>query len=147
MTEQINNAFEPRRRPGSRPRCSPRTYRSQAAPTTITTIQIALSTPHEDDSTPAERVQRNSVDPDSRVVLSRSGRMQAYNAQGRRRWRSPDPRRAEAGPPCAADVRYVVPMVLTIEDNVQYVHEELSPDGGYCSDANFEHHNGPGIRG
>jgi hypothetical protein len=101
---------------------------------------------HHDDGTPTDDAQRNYTDPDSRVMLTRSGWMQAYNAQI-----AVDADHqvivAQMLTPCAADIGHLAPVVAAIERDAGHVPEELSADAGYCSEANLEHLKRHAIRG
>ncbi len=101
---------------------------------------------HHDDGTPADEAQRNSTDPDSRVMLTRSGWMQAYNAQ-----LAVDADHqvivAQMLTPCGADIGHLAPMVAALERDAGHVPDELSADAGYCSEANLEQLNRHAIRG
>lgn len=101
---------------------------------------------HHGDGTPADGAQRNFTDPDSRVMLTRSGWMQAYNAQI-----AVDANHqiivGQMLTPCAVDINHLAPMVAAIERDAGHVPDELSADAGYCSEANLEHLNRNAIRG
>ncbi|MFP4596484.1 IS1182 family transposase [Ralstonia sp.] len=101
---------------------------------------------HHDDGTPADKAQRNFTDPDSRVMLTRSGWMQAYNAQ----IAVDADHQVIVGQmltPCAVDINHLAPMVAAIERDAGHVPDELSADAGYCSEANLEYLNRNAIRG
>ncbi len=102
--------------------------------------------PHHGDGTPTDGAQRNFTDPDSRVMLTRSGWMQGYNAQ----LAVDADHQVIVGQmltPCAADSRHLAPMLAAIERDAGHVPDELSADAGYCSEANLEWLNRSAIRG
>jgi len=85
---------------------------------------------------PDAKVQKNFTDPESRIMKSKDGFVQAYNAQA-----AVD---AEAQIIVAHDVTQsavdcgqLVPMTDAIETNLGRKPEQLS-DAGYCSEANLE---------
>ena len=86
---------------------------------------------------PDAKAQKNFTDPDSRIMKSKDGFVQAYNAQA-----AVD---AEAQIIVAQDVTQsavdsgqLVPMTDAIETNLGRKPEQLSADAGYCSEANLE---------
>src|ERR1700736_2575887 len=86
---------------------------------------------------PDAKAQKNFTDPDSRIMKSKDGFVQAYNAQA-----AVD---AEAQIIVAHDVTQspvdcgqLVPMTDAIETNLGRKPEQLSADAGYCSEANLE---------
>src|SRR6202795_99082 len=86
---------------------------------------------------PDAKAQKNFTDPDSRIMKSKDGFVQAYNAQA-----AVD---AEAQIIVAHDVTQsavdcgqLVPMTDAIETNLGRKAEQLSADAGYCSEANLE---------
>jgi transposase len=88
-------------------------------------------------TTPDGKAQKNFTDPDSRIMTSKDGFVQAYNAQA-----AVD---AEAQIIVAHDVTQsavdcgqLVPMTDAIEANLGRKPEQLSADAGYCSEANLE---------
>jgi transposase len=85
---------------------------------------------------PDAKAQKNFTDPDSRIMKSKDGFVQAYNAQA-----AVD---AEAQIIVAHDVTQsavdcgqLVPMTDAIETNLGRKPEQLSADAGYCSEANL----------
>jgi len=87
-------------------------------------------------SEPDGKAQRNFTDPESRIMKSKDGFVQAYNAQA-----AVD---AEAQIIVAHDVTQspvdcgqLVPMTDAIETNLGRKPEQLSADAGYCSEANL----------
>jgi len=86
---------------------------------------------------PDAKAQKNFTDPDSRIMKSKDGFVQAYNAQA-----AVD---AEAQIIVAHDVTQspvdcgqLVAMTDAIETNLGRKPEQLSADAGYCSEANLE---------
>ena len=86
---------------------------------------------------PDAKDQKNFTDPQSRIMKSKDGFVQAYNAQA-----AVD---AEAQIIVAHDVTQspvdcgqLVPMTDAIETNLGRKPEQLSADAGYCSEANLE---------
>jgi transposase len=86
---------------------------------------------------PDAKAQKNFTDPDSRIMKSKGGFVQAYNAQA-----AVD---AEAQIIVAQDVTQsavdsgqLVPMTDAIESNLGRKPEQLSADAGYCSEANLK---------
>jgi transposase len=88
-------------------------------------------------SEPDGKAQKNFTDPQSRIMKSKDGFVQAYNAQA-----AVD---AEAQIIVAQDVTQssvdcgqLVAMTDAIETNLGRKPEQLSADAGYCSEANLE---------
>jgi transposase len=86
---------------------------------------------------PAPKAQKNFTDPESRIMKSKDGFVQAYNAQA-----AVD---AEAQIIVAQDVTQspvdcgqLIPMVDSVENNLGRKAEQASADSGYCSQANLE---------
>jgi transposase len=86
---------------------------------------------------PEPKAQKNFTDPESRIMKSKDGFVQAYNAQA-----AVD---SEAQIIVAQDVTQspvdcgqLVPMTDAIEANLGRKPEQLSADAGYCSEANLE---------
>jgi transposase len=86
---------------------------------------------------PDGKAQKNFTDPESRIMKSKDGFVQAYNAQA-----AVD---AEAQIIVAHDVTQsavdcgqLVPMTDAIEINLGRKPEQLSADAGYCSEANLK---------
>ena len=86
---------------------------------------------------PDLKAQRNFTDPDSRIMKSKEGFVQAYNAQA-----AVD---AEAQiivahelTQCDSDQGQLVPLVEAIENNLGRKPEQASADSGYCSEANLK---------
>jgi transposase len=85
---------------------------------------------------PDAKAQKNFTDPESRIMKSKDGFVQAYNAQA-----AVD---AQAQIIVAQDVTQspidcgqLVPMTDAIEANLGRKPEQLSADAGYCSEANL----------
>jgi transposase len=86
---------------------------------------------------PEPKAQKNFTDPESRIMKSKDGFVQAYNAQA-----AVD---AEAQiivvhdvTQSSVDFGQLVPMTDAIETNLGRKPEQLSADSGYCSEANLE---------
>jgi transposase len=86
---------------------------------------------------PAPKAQKNFTDPESRIMKSKDGFVQAYNAQA-----AVD---AQAQIIVAQDVTQspvdcgqLIPMVDAVENNLGRKPEQASADSGYCSQANLE---------
>jgi hypothetical protein len=83
------------------------------------------------------KAQKNFTDPESRIMKSKDGFVQAFNAQA-----AVDAEAqiivAQGVTQEANDKRQLVPMTDAIETNLGRKPEQLSADSGYCSDANIE---------
>jgi transposase/predicted nucleic acid-binding Zn-ribbon protein len=88
-------------------------------------------------TTPDPKAQKNFTDPESRIMKSKDGFVQAYNAQivvdsaaqiivAQDLTQSP------------VDSGQLVPMTDAVEANLGRKPEQLSADAGYCSEANLE---------
>ena len=118
----------PRRpRPKRRPRSGdkPRAARNRAGP------------PPRHPKKPDPKAQKNFTDPESRIMKTKDGFIQGYNAQAAvdataQVMRHPRPRR-EAG----SIEHRSAPMADAIEANLGKKPTQLSADAGYCSDANL----------
>jgi transposase len=88
-------------------------------------------------TTPDPKAQKNFTDPESRIMKSKDGFVQAYNAQivvdsaaqiivAQDVTQSP------------VDSGQLVPMADAVETNLGRKPEQLSADAGYCSEANLE---------
>ena len=86
---------------------------------------------------PDPKAQRNFTDPDSRIMKSKEGFVQAYNAQA-----AVDADAqiivAHELTQCGSDQGQLVPLVAAIENNLGRKPEQASADSGYCSEANLE---------
>jgi hypothetical protein len=88
-------------------------------------------------SEPNPKAQRNFTDPESRIMKSKDGLVQAYNAQAA----------VDAGAQiivaheltqCGSDQGQPVPLVEAIANNLGRKPEQASANSGYCSEANLE---------
>ena len=95
---------------------------------------------------PDPESQRNFTDPDSRIMKSKDGFVQAYNAQAA----------VDAGAQiivaheltqCGNDQGQLVPLIEATENNLGRKPEQASADSGYCSEANLEALEAHGIDG
>jgi hypothetical protein len=86
---------------------------------------------------PNPKAQRNFTDPESRIMKSKDGFVQAYNAQAA----------VDAGAQiivaheltqCGSDQGQLVPLVEAIVSNLGRKPAQASADSGYCSEANLE---------
>ena len=88
-------------------------------------------------SEPDAKAQKNFTDPESRIMKSKDGFVQAYNAQA-----AVDAEAqiivAQGVTQEATDKRQLVPMTDAIETNLGRKPAQLSADAGYCSEANLE---------
>jgi transposase len=86
---------------------------------------------------PDAKAQKNFTDPDSRIMKSKDGFVQAYNAQA-----AVDADAqiivAHDVTQSAGDCGQLIPMTDAIEINLGRKPEQLSADAGYCSEANLE---------
>ena len=86
---------------------------------------------------PDPKAQKNFTDPESRIMKSKDGFMQAFNAQA-----AVDAEAqiivAQAVTQDANDKHQLAPMTDAIETNLGRKPEQLSADSGYCSNANIE---------
>ena len=97
-------------------------------------------------ATPADKAQRNFTDPDSRILKTKDGFIQGYNAQAA----------VDAGHQIivahgltnsTSDQGQLKPMVAAIEAAAGARPKELSADAGYCSEDNLEALEALAIRG
>ena len=95
---------------------------------------------------PPDKAQRNFTDPDSRILKTKDGFIQGYNAQAA----------ADAGhqvivahglTPEGGDQSQLTPMIEAIEAQTGRPPNELSADAGYCSEDNLETLEAHAIRG
>jgi transposase len=88
-------------------------------------------------TTPDPKAQKNFTDPQSRIMKSKDGFVQAYNAQI-----AVDSQAqiivAQDVTQSAVDSGQLVPMTDAVETNLGRKPEQLSADAGYCSEANLE---------
>ena len=86
---------------------------------------------------PDPKAQKNFTDPESRIMKSKDGFVQAFNAQA-----AVDAEAqiivAQAVTQDANDRRQLAPMTDAIETNLGRKPEQLSANSGYCSNANIE---------
>jgi hypothetical protein len=86
---------------------------------------------------PDAKAQKNFTDPQSRIMKSKDGFVQAYNAQA-----AVDAEAqiivAQDVTQSAVDCAQLVPMTDAIETNLGRKPDQLSADAGYCSEANLE---------
>lgn len=96
--------------------------------------------------TPKDKAQRNFTDPDSHIMKSHDGFVQAYNAQA-----AVDADNqvivAQGLTNNASDAQQLVPIVAQIKKNTGRQAAELSADAGYCSEENLKELNRRHIRG
>lgn len=102
--------------------------------------------PKDPPGTPAESAQRNFTDPESRIMKTRDGFIQGYNAQA-----AVDADHqiivAQRLTNSAVDVQQLEPMLDQIKRNTGRQTQELSADAGYCSEQNLKTLNRRRIRG
>jgi transposase len=86
---------------------------------------------------PEAKAQRNFTDPESRIMKTKDGFIQGYNAQA-----AVDAASqvivAHGLSNAGNDQQQLAPMLDAIEANTGELPEELSADAGYCSEANLE---------
>ena len=85
---------------------------------------------------PDGKAQRNFTDPDSRILLTKDGYIQGYNAQA-----AVDGAAqiiiAHDLTPSMSDQDQLVPLIDAAKDNLGRQPKEVSADAGYCSEANL----------
>ncbi|HZC98358.1 MAG TPA: transposase, partial [Bradyrhizobium sp.] len=85
---------------------------------------------------PDPKVQRNFTDPDSRVLLTKDGFIQGYNAQA-----AVDGAKqiivAHGLTQSMSDCPQLVPLVDAVRANLGRKPREISADAGYCSEDNL----------
>lgn len=95
---------------------------------------------------PPARAQRNFTDPESRILKTKDGFIQGYNAQAA----------VDAGSQVivargvtqsASDAGELVPLVTQVEENTGRQAQEVSADAGYCSEENLKELDRRHIRG
>lgn len=95
---------------------------------------------------PADKAQRNFTDPESRILKTKDGFIQGYNAQA-----AVDADHqvivAHDLTSSGSDQGQLAPIVETIKATTGTLPKELSADSGYCSEANLETLESHGIRG
>lgn len=93
-------------------------------------------TPSPPKAEPQAKAQRNFTDPESRILKTKDGYIQGYNAQA-----AVDATAqiivAHGLTPSTSDQDQLVPLVDSIEDNLGRKPNEASADAGYCSEANL----------
>jgi transposase len=86
---------------------------------------------------PDPKAQKNFTDAESRIMKSKDGFVQAYNAQA-----AVDAQAqiivAQDVTQSAVDCGQLVPMIDAVEANLGRKPEQVSADSGYCSEANLE---------
>jgi transposase len=86
---------------------------------------------------PDPKAQKNFTDPESRIMKTKDGFIQGYNAQA-----AVDAEAqvivAHGLDACSNDQHQLTPMVDAVEANLGRKPDEVSADAGYCSDANLE---------
>jgi transposase len=86
---------------------------------------------------PDGKAQRNFTDPESRILKTKDGYIQGYNAQA-----AVDAEAqiivAHGLTPSMSDQDQFVPLLDTTEDNLDRKPREASADAGYCSEANLQ---------
>jgi transposase len=91
---------------------------------------------HMADGTPSDKAQRNFTDPESKLMMTKDGFVQGYNAQA-----AVDSASqvivAEMVIREQNDVQALAPMLAQIKSNTGRQARELSADTGYCSEANL----------
>jgi transposase len=94
-------------------------------------------TPAPPKAEPEGKAQRNFTDPESRILKTKDGYIQGYNAQA-----AVDGTAqvivAHSLTPSTSDQDQLVPLVDQIEQNLDRKPKEASADAGYASEANFE---------
>lgn len=85
---------------------------------------------------PEGKTQRNFTDPDSRILKTKDGYIQGYNAQA-----AVDAKAqiivAHSLTPSMSDQDQLVPLIDGIKDHLGRKPKEASADAGYCSEASF----------
>ena len=96
--------------------------------------------------TPEDKAQRNFTDPDSRIMTTKDGFIQGYNAQA-----AVDGADqiivAHGGTNDGSDQAQLTPLLDAIQTHVGREPEEVSADAGYCSEANLEALEARSVRG
>ncbi|HXG79340.1 MAG TPA: IS1182 family transposase [Methyloceanibacter sp.] len=93
-------------------------------------------TPAPPKAEPDGKSQRNFTDPDSRILKTKDGYIQGYNAQA-----AVDAEAqiivAQGLTPGMSDQDQLVPLIDAIQDTLGRTPKEVSADAGYCSEANL----------
>ncbi|HEU4736734.1 MAG TPA: transposase, partial [Solirubrobacterales bacterium] len=93
-------------------------------------------TPAPPKAEPEGKAQRNFTDPESRILKTKDGYIQGYNAQA-----AVDAQAqiivAQSLANSMSDQDQLVPLIDGIEDNLGRKPKEASADAGYCSEANL----------
>ena len=93
-------------------------------------------TPAPPQAEPDGKAQRNFTDPESRILKTKDGSIQGYNAQA-----AVDAKAqiivAHGLTPGMSDQDQLVPLLDGIEDNLGRKPKEVSADAGYCSESNL----------
>ena len=101
-------------------------------------------TPEPPSAEPDPKAQRNFTDPDSRILKTKDGFIQGYNAQA-----AVDGEAqiivAQGLTASASDHAQLIPLIDGIEQNLGRTPKEASADSGYLSEANLEALSGRGI--
>lgn len=101
---------------------------------------------HMADGTPSDKAQRNFTDPESKLMMTKDGFVQGYNAQA-----AVDSVSqvivAEMVFAEQNDVHALAPMLAQIKANTGRQARELSADTGYCSEANLRELSRRRVRG
>ena len=93
---------------------------------------------------PADKAQRNFTDPESRILKTKDGFIQGYNAQAAVEAAKPGPEAdhqvivAHGLTDNGSDQGQLKPMVEAVESMAGGLPKELSADSGYCSEANLK---------
>lgn len=94
-------------------------------------------TPAPPPAEPDGKTQRNFTDPESRILKTKDGYIQGFNAQA-----AVDGKAqivvAHGLTPSVSDQDQLVPLLDQIEQNLGRKPKEASADAGYCSEANFK---------
>jgi hypothetical protein len=101
---------------------------------------------HRLDGTPSEKAQRNFTDPESKLMMTKDGFVQGYNAQVAVD-ASSQVIVAEMVLNEQNDVGALAPMLAQIKANTGRQTRELSADTGYCSEANLRELSRRHVRG
>ena len=86
---------------------------------------------------PAAKAQRNFTDPESRILLTKDGYIQGYNAQAAVDGTAQIIVAHELSP-SMSDQGQLIPLIDGIGKNLSRKPKEASADAGYCSEANLE---------